>query len=201
MTRQQVNLYLPEFRRRMDWLAVEKMASLAGVFILLLAALSGWEYWQLYRVEQELAERSQALTEVVDRTNQLVDNLGVQSEDEDLSARVQRLEETLNSKRTLLEFLQGRELGNAIGFSEYLADLGRYHITGLSLARVELRQGGNIVRLGGQVNRAEYVPLFLQNLSNSRSYSGKSFETLRIEEVENGEQEVLEFQVATRNGQ
>ena len=184
--RQQVNLFLPEFRRQTDWLDFQRMAWLAGLALLLFVAVSALRGWQLLQLQGELEDRQAALSAAVDETTALVQRYGVQTEDQALADSVRQLEETLQGKKVLLDFLAGRELGNTAGFSGHLADLSRYLVPGLRLTAIELRRGGGSVLLSGQVSHAANVTLFLRNLSQSPAYAGKSFDALRIEDADEG---------------
>lgn len=177
---QNINLYLPEFRRRKHWLDARAVLALAGASLVLLALVSGVEYWQLsgLRAERTVADVQAAQAQAT--TAALVEELGVQTEDLALLDNIRALESQLQSKQTLLQFLEGRELGNAGGFSEHLADLSRYHVQGLSLKQITLEDGGRSVRLSGQVVKAELVPMYLQSLSQGATYAGTNFERLQI---------------------
>lgn len=202
--KQQVNLYLPEFHSRKDWLDFAGMLRLLVAFVALLGLYSGVEYWNLASLENELAGKRQQLSEAENRTENLVQQFGPRAEDQGLAATVQELEETRQAKKVLLDFLENHDPGNAGGLSEYLADLSRFHVDGLRLTSMEIRRGGETVLLGGQVTRAENVPLFLRNLSRGRAYAGKEFETLRIsgvgEERPGDAPRVLNFDVASNSG-
>lgn len=177
---QQINLYLPEFRKEKDLLSFANMVAAVIALVIILALVSGARYYGSYQLGQAIAEKQRLLQEARERTNELADSFGSQNEDSQLANEVRQLEENLQGKRTLLNFLDGRDIGNVDGFSEYLADLSRFHIDGLRLTRINLRGGGQNVFLSGEVARAENVPLYLQNLRNGASYNGKNFETLRI---------------------
>lgn len=177
---QNVNLYLPEFRRKKHWLDAEKFVLVAGAALLLLLVASGVEYWQLAQLRSELAQKELERQQAVAATAALEAQYGTQTEDPALLADIRELEENLQSKQALLEFLEGRELGNAGGFSEHLAELSRHHVEGLSLNRISLSDGGRVVELGGQVIKADLVPVFVQQLGRGRTYSGMQFEKLDI---------------------
>ncbi|HEY0961425.1 MAG TPA: hypothetical protein VGE69_03630 [Pseudomonadales bacterium] len=177
---QNINLYLPEFRRRKHWLDAGKMLMLTGAACGLLVLISAIEYWQLARLRADRAVADAQLQQTLDATAALIDEFGVQTEDIALLDNIRELETELQSKQVLLEFLEGRELGNANGFSEHLADLSRYHVQGLSLTQIQLSNGGRSVTLAGEVVKAELVPIYLQNLSKGATYSGTDFERLQI---------------------
>jgi hypothetical protein len=180
---QNVNLYLPEFRKKKNWLDAEKTVLIAGAGIVLMVVASGIEYWQLMQLRNVLAAKGQEYQDAAAATNALLAQYGVQTEDPALLENIRELEDDLQSKQALLQFLEGRELGNADGFSEYMADLSRYHVQGLSLDFVSLTNGGRAVELAGQVLKPELAPIYLQELAKGSAYAGMEFESLQIEDV------------------
>lgn len=180
---QNINLYLPEFRRKKHWLDARRTLLVGALGIGLLALVSGIEYWQLAQLRAERTMKEQQLQQATLATAALIEEFGVQTEDPVLLADIAKLEADLQSKRALLQFLEGRELGNATGFSEHLADLSRFHVQGLALNAISLTDGGRSVRLAGQVVKAELVPIYLQNLSRGGTYSGTDFEMLQISDA------------------
>jgi hypothetical protein len=183
---QSVNLYLPEFRQKRHWLDAVRMLQLVVATVLVLVLASGWDYWQLSQARAGLAVREQQRQAALAATAALRAEYGDQSADLSLQETIERFEQDLRAKETLLQFLQGSDLGNAEGFSEYLADLSRFHLQGLSLQSIQLADGGRSVVLGGQVLQTELVPLYLQNLNKGGSFSGKNFETLNIRDETTG---------------
>ncbi len=179
--KQQINLYLPEFRKQPDIFSVAVMGRGLAVLAVVLVLLTAVDYWNTRQLDSRLAvllaERDAALM----RVNSLLEEFGVQGTDPALVQRVQTLESELVEKRRLLQFLEGRDLGNTRGFSVHLSDLSRYHITGLRLTEISLTRGGEAVRLQGQVLRGDLVPLYLQNLSQGQAFRGRTFETLQLE--------------------
>ncbi|HWK53320.1 MAG TPA: hypothetical protein VNR18_03050 [Hyphomicrobiales bacterium] len=181
--RQFINLYLPEFRKREEWLDAARAVQLCGLVIGVLALLGGYQYWRSSSANAALADIEQQRQQAVLATQQLSEAAGALVQDQNLMRRIETLEESLESKQALLQFMNGRQHDNVDGFSEYLADLARYHTSGLGLKTVRITEGGNAVQLEGEVLRAELVPLYLQNLSQGASYKGKDFRAFEIAET------------------
>ncbi|MEY4640549.1 MAG: type pilus biosis protein MshI2 [Pseudomonadota bacterium] len=198
---QNVNLYLPEFRKKKQWLDAEKMALITGASVALLLVATLIDSWQILQLRGDLAVKQEQHQQVIAATEALLEQYGVQTEDPALLDSIRELEEDLKSKEALLKFLEGRDPANAEGFSDQLADLARFHVDGLSLNKVALTNGGRSVSLAGQVLKAELVPLYLQNLSKGRSYAGKNFEMLQIDDKSvanaDGRVNIWDFQVKT----
>lgn len=180
---QNINLYLPEFRKKVDWLPLPRMAHIAASSLVLLAAISGLALWQNLRLERQLAALELDKNAAAEATAALLERYGAQTEDPLLLADIRKLEATLQSKEALLRFLGARDSGNSTGFSQHLAELSRFHVQGLSLSSVKLGNGGQSIQLAGQVLRTELVPQYLQNLSKGSSFATTRFETLQIREL------------------
>ena len=198
---QQINLYLPEFRRKKDHLTFDNMVLGVLGLTLVLIVLTAVEFWDSYKLGGELEQRRQALASVTADTEQLICDFGAQSEDPALSRRADELETEVNSKHTLERFLSGRNIGSTAGFSEYLSDLSRYHLGGLRLTGVTLSNGGKNVQLEGEVLSPYLVPQYFQSLRQGQSFAGKEFETIRIVDISGTDdgRQIKQFRVATAN--
>lgn len=181
--KQHVNLYLPEFRKQQDWLDAVRMLQLFGLGLLLLGVATGYEYFDLFRHNRAYAAVEVQRQTEASATAALRASYGNQSEDPNILAEIAQVEGVLQTKQAILQFMTGRDLGNTAGFSEYLADLARYHTQGLSLSGIKLEDGGGQVTLVGSVLKAELVPIYLQSLSEGASYRGKDFYTVQISEA------------------
>lgn len=177
---QNINLYLPEFRKKKHWLDAEKMVLVAGAALVLMAVATAVEYFQLSQLRGERAETEAQYQDVAAATRSLREQFGIQTEDPTLLANIQELQDNLDGKEALLQFLEGRELGNATGFSEHLSDLARFHVPGLSLDQISLTSGGSSVELGGQVTSPDLVTVYVRNLARGNTYAGMKFEMLNI---------------------
>lgn len=204
---QQINLYLPEFRHKQDPLSFDNMVLGTLGLVAIMIVVTVMELWNSNQLRGELEQHRQSLNMIVADTEQMIRDFGTQSEDPALAQRANELEDEVSSKRTLQRFLTGRNIGSTDGFSEYLADLARYHLGGLRLTSVMLMNGGNQVELKGEVLSPHLVPQYFQSLRQGQSFAGKEFETIRISEMADREdredredgRQVKQFTVATAN--
>lgn len=181
--KQTINLYLPEFRKQKDWLDATAIVLGFAAIAVVLALASGFEAWQKQQLNADVVRLEQQRVAAVSATAALRASYGAQSEDPTILGEITKTEEALKTKQVILQFLTGREMGNSNGFSEYLADLARYHTKGLSLTAIKLSDGGATVTLAGEVLKTELVPQYLQNLSQGQSFKGKDFYTMQINEA------------------
>ena len=167
--KQQVNLYLPEFRVVKDPLTELVMAQILGVAVVIMVLISTYDVITRWRLDTELAELRATLAEETRKTAELDAILTRRSQNVELSNRLDRAEAVLASSQQVRDFLSGTKLGNVIGFSEYFKDLSRASINGLSLSEFTLADGGEIATLSGQVADSAMVPRYVANLENGSS--------------------------------
>lgn len=166
---QQVNLYLPEFRPDRNWLNARGLLWLSLAGVLIMAGLSGYDYWRLTRLQGEqtaLQARVEAQTRETEALERAVaERTGNERLQRELEARQSRLQRT----RSLVGFLEGSRLGNTKGFSTMVKDLSRASFEGLWLTGIRIQQGGESVVLQGVARQSAMVPDFIGRLSNGES--------------------------------
>ena len=191
--KQQVNLYLPELRRQKDWLDFQGLLKSVAGLAIVLVLVSGFQAWQLYRLDGELQVADAERESMLEQINAMVARMSATTADPELARMVSTMERELEARRAVLDFMENSAEGNTQGFSSYMADLSRAHLEGLRLSGFELVDSGNNVSLSGEISRADIVPLFLQRLGDQGSFRGKSFESVSI----GSEQDRLLFRLAT----
>lgn len=166
---QQVNLYLPELRPRRDWLTASRLRVVVLTLVVIMAAISGYDYWRLSRLESEQSALQASVTEQVNETERLEREVAQRSGNERLQRELETRQTRLQRSRNLLEFLENTRPGNTEGFSSMMKDLSRASFEGLWLTEILIRQGGSSVMLRGAARQPAMVPDFIGRLSNGES--------------------------------
>lgn len=167
--KQQVNLYLAEFKLKKDALTVRLMAQVLGATIALMVLISAYDFFTRWQLNTELVELRLTLQEETRKTSELDGLLARRSQDAELSDRLDLAEARLDSGRQVRDFLSETKLGNEVGFSEHFKDLSRASIDGLSLTEFSISEGGDRLRLLGRVVESAMVPRYVKNLELSTS--------------------------------
>ena len=167
--RQQVNLYLPEFRPQRDWLSSLRMLQIAAVMLVLMLLLSGTDMLRRWNLEEQLQRLQEDLQIETAATNALEQELARRSGNQNLTRDLATREERLVQARELLSFLRTTNLGNIDGLSEYLKDLSRASFPGMWLTEFRFSAGGEQVYLQGVVEQSAMLPDFIGRLSQGRS--------------------------------
>lgn len=114
-----------------------------------------------------------------------------------LEARLAWLEGEIAFRRKLLATVDPRQQLAGAGFAEHLQGLGRQVIDGLWFTGIELSDAGGEMVLTGATLEPEYVPRYLQKLSQEAVFSGHQFQVFRMsipEEKRGG----MNFEVRSR---
>ncbi|MBT3531747.1 MAG: hypothetical protein HOF74_00645 [Gammaproteobacteria bacterium] len=167
--KQQVNLYLPEFKVKKDILTVVLMMQIFGGVIGLMILVSAFQFFSSWRSGAELEDLRAVLAEETQKTNELDGILARRSQNSELTSRLDAAESRLESDRQIRNFLSETQLGNVVGFSEYFKDLSRASLDGLSISEFRLSNGGRDVEVTGQVLDSALVPRFVGNLESGIS--------------------------------
>lgn len=166
---QRINLYLPEFRVKKDALTAVIMGQVLGGVLALMLLLSAYDAYVRWNLQNELAGLQEVLQVETQKTSELDEVLARRSQNNALTERLDQAEAQLESSRQIQNFLSETKLGNVAGFSEYFKDISRASIEGLSVTEFEIREGGEIVTLSGQVVDSVMVPRYVSKLEASNS--------------------------------
>jgi hypothetical protein len=176
---QRINLYLPEYRPKREWLTLDQCVLGFAVFVITLAALYRHQNslaiqarWQAESVQQQQEEKQQ-------RIEQLSKNTRV-SDKAHLQAEIQELRAAISNRQAIINVISSNDLGNKIGFSQHLFSLGQQRLDDLVVQRLVLTQGAKNVELEGVTNTPASVPLYVHRLQQSPPFSESKFGALAI---------------------
>lgn len=167
--KQQINLYLSEFRVKRDRLTVLLMGKILGGIVVVMLLLSSYDYLLRWQLNGELVELRATLSEEAQKTGELDGLLARRSQSEQLTSRLVEAEARLISDGQVINFLGRTKLGNIVGFSEHFKDLSRASIDGFMLSGINISAGGQQVSLNGQVADSSLVVKFVSNLRYGKS--------------------------------
>lgn len=203
---QQINLYLPEFRPRRDYISGLRVLQGAVVLLVVLVVLAVFNTVRQGDLQSELQLAQERLAAQTGITEELQQNLARRGSDPALVQELSEREDQLAQSREMLDFLRGTNLGNITGFSEFMKDLSRASFDGLWLTEFDLLQGGQHVRLQGIAQQSAMVPDFIGRLSNGRSplrqrdftrFQGNRINTAPLEGLE--KEDLYQFELETGN--
>ncbi len=177
---QQINLLLPELRRRRDWLAFPTVAVAA---LLVLLGVAGLALWGRQQVEALLAEQRRGEAEL-GALRQRVQALGValaaRRPNPALKEEVDRLAEGLRQRNEALEAVESGRSGSREGQSGAMRAFARQTVDGVWLTGFSLASSD--VEIRGRLSDAALLPHYIRRLNGEPAFQGRRFAALAMQE-------------------
>lgn len=117
-----------------------------------------------------------------------------QMNDPTLSKEVDSLKGQVAFRKKVIENIGSMDAQKTQGFAGHLKGLARQSVSGLWFTRIDLNEGGQAMALEGMARKPEYLPQYIQRLSDEVIFKGQQFRVFRLStpEKSNG---VLEFEI------
>ena len=173
---QQINLFNPLFLRKEKYFSARTMLQGLGLIVLGLAGLYVFALLQTRELQRTAGEYAR---QVSAQREQFV-QYGSQGRSKLLEAEVARLEAEVKARRALVATLQGGELGNTDGFSQYFAAFGRRPMRGVWLTGFSVGDSGNALNIRGRVLHPDLVPAYLKALNHEEVMRGRQVTDLKL---------------------
>lgn len=176
---QQINLYDAKFIKREKPFAAKSIGYALTAVVMGLAALSIYASWQARSTEMLASDSARQLAVEREKLLQL-SSKSPQVRSKALEAEVTRLEGEVKARQSVLAALGTGELGNASGFSEFMAALGRQTVPGVWLTALKIGEAGNELEVLGRALRPDLVPAYLRALNNEPMMRGRRVTEMKL---------------------
>lgn len=177
---QQINLYNPLFLKKEKLFSARTMAQALGLIAVGLVGLYAYARVET-RSTDELAAQYRA--QVALQRQQFVElapKLVPRERSKVLEADLARLDIEVKTRQATLDALSTGELGNATGFSEFLAALGRQAHPGVWLTAITIGDSGNELEVHGRMLRPELLPPYLRKLNSEPVMRGRRVTEMQL---------------------
>jgi hypothetical protein len=182
--KQQVNLFLPQFRRQKKQLAARTLAAVFLLVVLALTLLSALQLRQIATLNADLAQATTQKSVAEAELKAMRLRYPARSPSQLLKDELVRLQQVLADNRRLASAMANGEFGDSRGFSAYFEAFARQHVEGTWLTRLAVENGGRSITATGHALQAALVPLYVQQLGSEPVMAGKSFNTLEMQRPE-----------------
>lgn len=178
--KQQINLYQSAVRQDRQPFSAARLAQTLAGLLALAVLVSGLVQWDYHRQRGALEAARQQRNERQQEIARLEAQFPPPQEDPLLKARLDALEQELAAKQQFLARFSGQSLGNTSGFSAAMAALAGQPLPGLWLRAFRFHGNGALSFEGGAAD-PRAVPAFVARLGSEPVFSGRQFQTLKIE--------------------
>ncbi|MCF6283483.1 MAG: PilN domain-containing protein [Candidatus Polarisedimenticolaceae bacterium] len=195
---QQINLYQPATRRKLEPLGSVAMLIYALLLSVVLGGWYGYELSQFNVVQQEVDRLKKEKEILLANMARLTKNSSPPGKNTQLERRIELIRGNQNLKLKVIRRLKDPGLSNTTGFSIFFDGLSRQSIPNkLWLSDILIEQGGKHLMLKGGAMKASLVPVFLQRLSAEGNFQGMEFHAFNLTRPED-EPWHIDFSVDTR---
>ncbi len=178
--RQNINLYQAVLIDQPQPLQARQTAWILLGFIVLLALLSSFGYWQLQIQKKSLVDLQQQEANLTTVVAQLEKQFPPREKSSLLEAELRRTEQQLEGRKRLLAYFSNQKaVGNGVILGT-LEGLAQHVQRGVWLKRIKLDGSGQNIRLDGSALRPEQVPAYLQFLGDKGVLSGQVFSRFKL---------------------
>lgn len=177
---QEINLYQPVSKGVRGMLSARSTAIVMGIVAVTLGGLWGFAWWQLDKLQsaaQVVRNQQQAQAAMMAAQGPQLDGLT----DEELTALVQQLTDSVDSKSRAVDLLANESASGLHGFSTRLRAFGVRHIDGIWLDRLILGASAEAVSVSGSTLVPDYVPRYLRSLAQDPALKGGKIDEFVIE--------------------
>ena len=175
--RQQVNLFLPMFRKERKVFSARTLLLICTLALVALLFAYGYSRWQLARLDGTLADLREQHAALA---SQLATLKPPAADIPALDARMKTLKARLQARRQLVNDINGLIEANRRGFAGQFRALAREHVAGLWLTGLEINRQRDGVVLKGVALEPQLVPAYLQKLPVQGAFRGVDFHTVEL---------------------
>ena len=177
---QHLNLYTQLEKPKQLPFAASQQLWILAVALLVMLSVYGWLLISQSSINSELSELEQQQRTIDEKLAELNAEKERLLKDNSLAKEIELLKKDVSFRRELLASVEPDSHSMGGGFSDHLEGLARQHIDGMWFTEIELYQGGQQLALLGQTRAPEFVPRYLQRLSDESIFEGHQFRIFKI---------------------
>lgn len=178
---QQVNFYQAQFRPQQLIFPIQKVAMIAALTILVLFIFSIYFSQKISDQKSAISQQQQRITSAQTHLAELQQQLSNRGSDELLIAQYNVLQQQLNKKKALYNYLSSDHFGNRDGFSPLLEGLSQQRIDNVWLTEFSLLDSGKNIALYGNTTQSNLIPEYIDSLAQSAQFKGQKFSVFEIQ--------------------
>lgn len=176
---QQINLYNPLLLKQKKLFSFNTMTQALGLILAGALLFYAYAWYNTASLDNQDKEAKRLNASALAQLEQLKAKAGARTPSKMLQEEVLRMEAQLNARQRVVALLEGGQLGNKDGFSEYFRALSRQTTDGVWLTAFRVSGTGEVA-ISGRTLKPELVPVFISQLKRESAMAGKTFATLEM---------------------
>lgn len=176
---QSINLYLPEYRPKREWLSLRGSLIGFALFLVAMIAMHLNQSQNLRHLTEQVVLLQQQESTIKQQADELK-NRASSSNKQLLKQQIDSLRAAIANRNAIKQVMSGNSLGNQEGFSQHMYVLGEKRVDDLVINRFAFTRGGEYVELEGHTRKPSSVPLYVHELQQTPVFSRAKFGFLTI---------------------
>jgi hypothetical protein len=179
---QQINLILPELRRRFDWLGLPVVAGVAVAGLLAVLAAAQVQSLRIGRLQAEDAALNGQLLALQQQVQGLGQALGSRKPDATLPPQIELARMAIGQREEVLGYIErGDTRKKGGGFAGMLQGFARQTVDGVWLVGFGLATDG--IEIRGRLVDPALLPVYINRLNGDQAFAGRRFSALEMQGV------------------
>lgn len=175
-----VNLYTDQFKPKKQSLTLVQLAVSSAAILLLIVSLSVWQSGILSEQKSDLTVKQTSVTELQDKVDALQSEFDGLTEDANLIALNEGLQNDIEAYRALLGELGSQEQAFSFRYSDLLTILARHKPEKLWLTNFGVESNNGRLHIDGETLDAKEITVFLESLQSEEILSRQGFGSLEV---------------------
>lgn len=181
---QQINLYEDRLRPRRELATGRNLGVCALALLVVLTLCSVWARIDATRSAEAAAVTQKQLADAQETLSALSKQVAQRKVSPVLEAELDHVKATLATRVEVMQLLDSGRLGNASGFSSFLAGFARLAHSDLWLTGFRIAGGGDDIEIRGRMLDPSRLPVYVQRLSSESVFQGRRFAALEMQSVD-----------------
>lgn len=193
MIKSSINLLQAELKPEKRLVTLSNVVTLWVLVLIIMVALAAFTNWQNSKFRSAANQLKEQNKQLKSQMSDLKQQLEAHKADPALTAELATLKSLISHKRNLYSHLTNTEDSYIGGFAFAMEELSNLHSKDISLQHIVIKE--NQMSFSGFARNANAVPNWLTNFEYSKVLSGKTFQQMKMTELE--ESKLIEFSVAS----
>lgn len=177
---QQINLFNPVFLKQERLFSARALGQALLLMACGLILLSVVAHYRIADTRSQAVAVAKRLESTRGQLLKMIEMSKPAERNASLDDDIRKLELRVAASKDVLGFLQKRDFGESVAYSDAFRGFSRKAMPGIWLTGFALSDGGQSIEISGRAAQPSLVPAYIRALGNDPAFKGKSFSSVMI---------------------
>ena len=181
---QQINLFNPIFLKQEKYFSVSTMLQALAIILIGTFAFYAFASYQVSKLREQSTHMAAMLQSEQQKLEQATHQFAPRTKDADIEKKISLNEKRLKSLQEVKAALEGKVIGDTLGYSEYMRAFARQIVQGVWLTGFSIVGSAKEMAITGGTMQPGLLPQYIQRLRNEKVMAGHAFGILEMTQPE-----------------